>query len=592
MSINSSGIVDLRDAIKRLLYEALEGAVNAGDLDLPTIPDIVVNRNRDTSHGDFASPVAMSLAKIARRKPREIADVIVRHLSVTDLVGRVEIAGPGFINVFLADHAFHALVRKIRARDTAFGRVERRAEDTVQVEFVSANPTGPLHVGHGRGAAYGDAVASLLDAAGYTVQREYYVNDAGRQMDILAASVWLRYLELAGEALPFPANGYQGDYIFDIAATLHRAHGNDLSHPAATILADLPEDAPAGDKELYIDAIIARARKLLGEASYAVIFDLTLDTLREDIERDLAAFGITYDRWFSERSLVTSGQLERAIERLKESDQIYEKDGAWWFRSTSYNDEKDRVVVRDNGQTTYFASDIAYHMDKLERVQRVINVWGADHHGYIGRVKGSLTALGFDADRLDIELVQFANLFENGQKMQMSTRSGEYVTLRQLREDVGRDAARFFYVMRKNDQHLDFDLDLAKSRTKDNPVYYVQYAHARVHSVFRRAATSGVAPNTNDANLELLNETHERALMQTLERYPEVIETAAAEAAPHQLAHYLRDVANGLHSWYDAHRMLVDDVRLRDARLALADAARIVLRNGLGVLGVDAPEAM
>lgn len=592
MSVISSGSVDLRDSIKRLIRAALEHAVEAGDLDLPAIPDVVINRNKDSAHGDFASPVAMALAKLARRKPRDIAEIIVRHLPVNDAISQVEIAGPGFINVFLAKQAFHALVREIRSRDTQFGRAERRPDDTVQVEFVSANPTGPLHVGHGRGAAYGDAVAALLDAAGFAVQREYYVNDAGRQMDILATSVWFRYLELAGVEVAFPANGYQGDYIFDIAASVHRTHGDTLAHPAEVILAELPEDAPGGDKETYIDAVIARARSLLGAEAYGQIFDLTLQTLREDIERDLEGFGITFDRWFSERSLVTSGQLERAIERLKSHDQLYEKDGAWWFRSTDYKDAKDRVVVRDNGQTTYFASDIAYHMDKLERVRRVINVWGADHHGYIARVKGSLAALGEDPDRLDIELVQFANLFENGEKMQMSTRSGEYVTLRQLREDVGRDAARFFYVMRKNDQHLDFDLDLAKSRSKDNPVYYVQYAHARVHSVFRRAGENGEKPNLADADLSQLAESHERALMQTLERYPEVIEVAAAEAAPHQLAHYLRDVATAVHSWYDAHRMLVDDSGLRDARLALADAARIVMRNGLGVLGVEAPEAM
>ena len=582
----------MRDSIKRLIRAALEHAVETGDLDLPAIPDVVINRNKDSAHGDFASPVAMALAKLARRKPRDIAEIIVRHLPVNDAISQVEIAGPGFINVFLAKQAFHALVREIRSRDTQFGRAERRPDDTVQVEFVSANPTGPLHVGHGRGAAYGDAVAALLDAAGFAVQREYYVNDAGRQMDILATSVWFRYLELAGVAIAFPANGYQGDYIFDIAASVHRTHGETLAHPAEVILAELPEDAPGGDKETYIDAVIARARSLLGAEAYGQFFDLTLQTLREDIERDLEGFGITFDRWFSERSLVTSGQLERAIERLKSHDQLYEKDGAWWFRSTDYKDAKDRVVVRDNGQTTYFASDIAYHMDKLERVRRVINVWGADHHGYIARVKGSLAALGEDPNRLDIELVQFANLFENGEKMQMSTRSGEYVTLRQLREDVGRDAARFFYVMRKNDQHLDFDLDLAKSRSKDNPVYYVQYAHARVHSVFRRAGENGEKPNLADADLSQLAESHERALMQTLERYPEVIEVAAAEAAPHQLAHYLRDVATAVHSWYDAHRMLVDDTGLRDARLALADAARIVMRNGLGVLGVEAPEAM
>ena len=387
--------------------------------------------------------------------------------------------------------------------------------------------------------------ASLLDAAGFDVQREYYVNDAGRQMDILATSVWMRYLELCGVNFPFPVNGYKGDYIFDIAATVHRQHGDALSHSTAVISADLPADeCDGGDKETYIDALIGRAQSLLGDANYRAVFDLTADALVDDIKRDLEAFGVHHDRWFSERSLLMSGQLKRAVERLKAASHVYEKDGAWWFRSTEFGDEKDRVVIRDNGQSTYFASDIAYHMDKLERFKRVINVWGADHHGYIARVKGALTALGEDAKRLEIQLVQFANLYSEGQKMQMSTRSGEYVTLRQLREDVGRDAARFFYVMRKNDQHLDFDLDLARSRTRDNPVYYVQYAHARVHSVFRRATEAGHAALSDavEADLTLLVEPQERLLMQLLERYPEVMNSAAMEAAPHTLcALFARD---------------------------------------------------
>jgi arginyl-tRNA synthetase len=585
----------VREHVKSLLQAALDAAKAAGELEFDGAPEIVINRNRDPEHGDFACPMAMALAKLARRKPRDIAEILRAHLPASNLVAKVEIAGPGFINVFLADAAYHQLVGQIRSAGALYGRAERRLGDTVQVEFVSANPTGPLHVGHGRGAAYGDAVASLLDAAGFDVQREYYVNDAGRQMDILATSVWMRYLELCGVNFPFPVNGYKGDYIFDIAATVHRQHGDALSHSTAVISADLPADeCDGGDKETYIDALIGRAQSLLGDANYRAVFDLTADALVDDIKRDLEAFGVHHDRWFSERSLLMSGQLKRAVERLKAASHVYEKDGAWWFRSTEFGDEKDRVVIRDNGQSTYFASDIAYHMDKLERFKRVINVWGADHHGYIARVKGALTALGEDAKRLEIQLVQFANLYSEGQKMQMSTRSGEYVTLRQLREDVGRDAARFFYVMRKNDQHLDFDLDLARSRTRDNPVYYVQYAHARVHSVFRRATEAGHAALSDavEADLTLLVEPQERLLMQLLERYPEVMNSAAMEAAPHTLAHFLREIANGLHSWYDAHRMLVDEDALRVARLTLADAVGVVLRNGLTLLGVDAPETM
>ncbi|MEM7407614.1 MAG: arginine--tRNA ligase [Pseudomonadota bacterium] len=583
----------MRELVKTLMESALQNARDAGALQLEESPGVVINRNRDRQHGDFACPLAMSLAKAARRKPRDIAAALVEHLPDSDLVERVEIAGPGFINVFLADAAYHQLVGQIRSEDTRYGRTETRADDTIQVEFVSANPTGPLHVGHGRGAAYGDAVASLLEAAGYNVQREYYVNDAGRQMDILTTSVWVRYVQQAGVDFPFPANGYQGDYIHAIAAEVLSAHGDALAPEASAIGDELPADEPdGGDKEAYIDALIARAQALLGEQRYRLVFDLTADTLVDDIRQDLEGFGVHHDRWFSERSLVTSAQLDRAVERLKTSGHIYETDGAWWFRSTDFGDEKDRVVIRDNGQSTYFASDIAYHMDKLERFRNVINVWGADHHGYIARVKGSLSALGEDAGRLRIQLVQFANLYSGGEKMQMSTRSGEYVTLRQLREDVGRDAARFYYVMRKNDQHLDFDLDLARSQTRDNPVYYVQYAHARIHSVFRRAAEAGVSLDGGTGSLARLVEPQERALMQLLERYPEAVMAAAEEAAPHQVAHYLRDVANGLHSWYDAHRMLVDEAELRLARLTLADAARVVLRNGLDLLGVSAPEAM
>ena len=585
----------MREHVKALLEQALAAAAASGEISLASTPDIVINRNRDTAHGDFACPIAMSLAKAVRRKPRDIAQILMDNFPVSANVAKVEIAGPGFINVFLTEAAYYEVLGRIRTQDTGYGRQTRRPDDTVQVEFVSANPTGPLHVGHGRGAAYGDTVASLLDAAGYAVQREYYVNDAGRQMDILATSVWLRYLELAGVEMVFPANGYKGDYIYDIAATVHREHGDALKHEAASITDGLPEDEPdGGDKETYIDAVIVKAQGLLGSVAYRSVFDVTLAALKDNIKQDLLGFGVSFDRWFSERSLVDSGQLERAIERLKEAGHVYQKDGAWWFKSTEFGDEKDRVVVRDNGQTTYFASDIAYHMDKLERFNRIINVWGADHHGYISRVKGSLTALGEDAERLQVLLVQFANLIENGEIRQMSTRGGEFVTLRELREDVGADAARFFYVLRKNDQHLDFDIGLAKSRSKDSPIYYVQYAHARVHSLFKRAREQELAiPTASDAvNLACLVEEHERVLMRELERYPEVVASAAAESAPHQLAHFLRDTANALHSWYDAHRTLVDDAELRTARLALADSARVVLRNGLQVLGVSAPEAM
>jgi arginyl-tRNA synthetase len=467
------------------------------------------------------------------------------------------------------------------------------------VEFVSANPTGPLHVGHGRGAAYGAVVADLLAAVGFKVHREYYVNDAGRQMDILGTSVWLRYLELCGEALAFPSNGYQGDYIWDIAATLHRDHGDAYRHTAEGVFADVPADATEqtsdGDKEAHIDALIARAKQLLGDNRYRFVFELALNTILDDIRDDLELFGVTYDEWYSERTLTESGAVNKTLERLRGAGHVYEKQGALWFRSTAFGDEKDRVVERENGQTTYFASDIAYHMDKLERgFDRVIDVWGADHHGYVPRVKAALQALGDDPARLDVLLVQFANLYRGGEKVQMSTRSGSFVTLRSLRKEVGRDAARFFYVMRKCEQHLDFDLDLAKSQSSDNPVYYVQYAHARVCSVLRQAADKGIPVEVaaGATHLERLTEAHEQALLKTLGRYPEVVEQAALNEEPHQLAQYLRELANDFHTYYNAHQFLVADDALRDARIKLILAARQVLKNGLNLLGVSAPESM
>ena len=586
----------MKQRIASLVTHALDRAVADGVLPKAVLAPVEVGRARDATHGDFACNVALAAAKAARRKPREVAEAIVARLPADPMVTRVEIAGPGFINFFLTPDAYQSVVTNVLDAGPAYGRSTIGAGRRVQVEFVSANPTGPLHVGHGRGAAYGATVANLLDAAGFNVHREYYVNDAGRQMDILAASVWLRYLELCGEKFAFPVNGYKGDYVFDIAATLHRESGDKYRHAAATVLEGLPPDEPAGgDKETHIDALIARARTLLGPDAYRKVFDLGLDVILGDIRKDLEEFGVTYDDWYSERALVESGKVDTAIARLEKSGHAYRKDGALWFRSTDYGDEKDRVIVRENGQKTYFASDIAYHLDKLERgFTRVINIWGADHHGYVPRVQAALTAMGEDATRLDVLLVQFAVLFRDGQKVQMSTRSGEFVTLRELRHEVGNDAARFFYVLRKSEQHMDFDLDLAKSRSADNPVYYVQYAHARIHSVFRQLLEKGYArdPARGRAHLGRLTETHERALMEQLARYPEVVEQAALAHAPHDLAHFLRELANGLHTYYNAHTFIVEDADLRDARLNLIDAVRIVLGNGLKILGVSAPEAM
>lgn len=555
-----------------------------------------IERTRESKHGDFATNAAMVLAKAARTNPRELAQLLLNELPSTDLLDHCEIAGPGFINFTLTSTAYHRLIPSILSLSHRYGRSDLGNSKRVQVEFVSANPTGPLHVGHGRGAAYGSVVADLLKAVGFDVHQEYYVNDAGRQMDILATSIWLRYLELCDETLTFPANGYKGDYVWDIAATLHRDHGEAYKQDALSVFEGIAEDEPGGgDKEAHIDGLIDRTKQLLGDNRYRFVFELGLNIILDDIRDDLSLFGVNYDEWYSERSLTESGAVNQAIERLRSNNQLYEKEGALWFRSTDFGDEKDRVVVRDNGQTTYFASDIAYHMDKLERgFDRVIDVWGADHHGYIPRVKAALTALGDDSSKLDVLLVQFAILYRGGEKLQMSTRSGQFVTLRELRKEVGADAARFFYVMRKCEQHMDFDLDLAKSQSSDNPVYYVQYAHARICSVFQQAAEQKIPFENNPSAVDYgrLSESHEQALLTSLAKYPETVESSALSEEPHQLTHYLRELANDFHTYYNTHKFLVEDSALRDARLQLILATRQVLRNGLNLLGVSAPEKM
>lgn len=555
-----------------------------------------IERTRESKHGDFATNAAMVLAKAARTNPRELAQLLLDELPSTDLLDHCEIAGPGFINFTLTSTAYHRLIPSILSLSHRYGRSDLGNGKRVQVEFVSANPTGPLHVGHGRGAAYGSVVADLLKAVGFDVHQEYYVNDAGRQMDILATSIWLRYLELCDETLTFPANGYKGDYVWDIAATLHRDHGEAYKQDALSVFEGIAEDEPGGgDKEAHIDGLIDRTKQLLGDNRYRFVFELGLNIILDDIRDDLSLFGVNYDEWYSERSLTESGAVNQAIERLRNNNQLYEKEGALWFRSTDFGDEKDRVVVRDNGQTTYFASDIAYHMDKLERgFDRVIDVWGADHHGYIPRVKAALTALGDDSSKLDVLLVQFAILYRGGEKLQMSTRSGQFVTLRELRKEVGADAARFFYVMRKCEQHMDFDLDLAKSQSSDNPVYYVQYAHARICSVFQQAAEQKIPFENNPSAVDYgrLSESHEQALLTSLAKYPETVESSALSEEPHQLTHYLRELANDFHTYYNTHKFLVEDSALRDARLQLILATRQVLRNGLNLLGVSAPEKM
>jgi arginyl-tRNA synthetase len=557
---------------------------------------IEVESTRDAQHGDFASNLAMRLAKASRQNPRKIAEALLRLIPTSGAVSKVEIAGAGFINFFLAPNAYHDEIRRVLELGPAYGRSQLGLGVRVQVEFVSANPTGPLHVAHGRHAAFGASVSNLLEAVGYDVEREYYINDAGRQMEILAVSAWLRYLERCGEHFVFPSNAYVGEYLIAVGEKLFAAEGSSLKHPAVEIFKDLPPDEPqGGDKDVYIDALVSRARALLGEAAFARVLQTSLDGIVGDIREDLAEFGVTFDCWFSERSLSASGAIDRAIDTLRKSGHAYLKDGALWFKSTEFGDEKDRVIVRDNGIKTYFASDIAYVLNKLERgFEHLIYIWGADHHGYITRLRSVLIALGGTPERFEVLLMQIVSLFRGGEKVRMSKRSGDYVTLRDLRKEVGNDAARLFYVMRSNDQHLDFDLELAKARSNDNPVYYIQYAHARVASVMRQLKERGISHDAAHGleSLATLAEPQELQLIKRVSAYPETLRQCAVQRAPHALVHYLRDLANDFHTYYSAHQFIVDDAGMRAARLDLALATRTVIANGLRILGVSAPDTM
>jgi arginyl-tRNA synthetase len=586
----------MKKTLETLISKALTTLQANGILDNTLNPTIHVERTRDSSHGDFATNIALVLAKSAKTNPRQLAQQLIEAMPANDIVSKIELAGAGFINFFIDANAQYQIISTIHQEGNQFGLSQIGAGKKVQVEFVSANPTGPLHVGHGRGAAYGSAVANLLVATGFDVHKEYYVNDAGRQMDILATSVWLRYLEACGETLVFPCNAYRGAYVRDLAQHIVSDHGTHFVHSPDVVFANLPlDETDGGDKEIYIDSLIARAKELLGAEGYRAVFDVGLTAILEDIKEDLAEFGVTYHQWFSERSLMDDGSIENALAVLRENNHLYEKDGAIWFKSSELGDEKDRVVIRDNGQYTYFASDIAYHWNKLERgFDVLIDIWGADHHGYIARVKAALTALGADENKLHVLLVQFATLWRGEEKVQMSTRSGDFVTLRELRSEVGRDAARFFYVMRRSEQHMDFDLELATSKSNENPVFYVQYAHARVCSVFRQLPEKGYIHNVElgMANLPELSAEHESVLLTTLARYPEVIERAATQYEPHLLINYLRELATDFHTYYNAHQFLVESDTLRNARLNLISSVQQVLVNGLILLGISAPEAM
>ena len=577
--------IDLIFELKQLICEAAKTTgIDIG------VDEILLETPKSQEHGDYSCNIAMKLARSLKQPPIEIAESIATELLSSKVVMKVEVAGPGFINLFLGENVHQGVISNILKEATRFGISDSNKGKTIQVEFVSANPTGPLHVGHGRGAAYGASISNLLEASGYSVSREYYVNDAGRQMDILSLSTWLRYLEMCGCALPFPQKGYQGGYVTQMASLLKEQEGDLFSCDYDELRLLIPK---TDDEEAVLDEWIEVAKNKLKE-NYQKIHAYVLNCQLTGCRKELCNFGVEYDKWFSEQSLFNDRKVEKAVNQLEAKGLLYTKSGAKWFKSTDFGDEKDRVVQRENGVYTYFASDIAYHIDKFDRgFDEIVNVWGADHHGYIPRVRGALAALGvcdLESEKLRVPLVQFAVLYRGKQKLAMSTRSGEFVTLEALRQDVGTDAARFFYVFRKNDQHLDFDLDLAKSQNNENPVYYIQYAHARCSSVLTKANCN--PEDLIKADLKGLNDAAELNLMRTMMDYPAVIQSAARDLSPHLIAFYLKELAGVFHSYYNATQILKGDQQLLRGRLAIVAAVKQVIYNGLKIIGVNAPDRM
>jgi len=559
------GLVEqIKTGLAAALQKAIAGAVDKGLINPVEVPEITIEVPREKGHGDFATNLAMQLARSAKMAPRKIAEAVAENLDLAGTpVERVEIAGPGFINFYLQPGWVYGVIPLIIEQDRNYGRLEIGEGQRVQVEFVSANPTGLLHMGNARGAALGDSLASILDFAGYRVSREYYINDAGNQIENFGRSLEVRFLQQLGQDIPMPEEGYHGEDIIDTVKGYIRKYGTGLA-----------------------EADAVTRRKTLAE--YALQEKLT------HIRNTLLDFGVVYDEWFSEQSLHDSGAIQRTLDELREKGYIYEHENALWFKATEFGDEKDEVVVRSNGIPTYFAADIAYHKNKFERgFDKVIDIWGADHHGHVNRMKGSMEALGYDRDALQIILMQLVRLYRGGEIVRMSKRTGQFVTLEELVEEVGRDAARYFFVMRSPDSHLEFDLDLAKSQTNDNPVFYIQYAHARICSILRQLQEQGRRlPNVSEINVNVLTEQAELDLLRKLADFPTEIAAAAELMAPHRIARYLHDLAGLFHSFYNSHRVITDDETLSQARLVLVDCVRIVLRNALGLLGLTAPEKM
>lgn len=557
-------VMDMKKRIVALLEEALETCRRQGSLPEGDLPFIEVDLTKDPAHGDYATNIAMILASRAKKNPRLIAETLVRAMDDgKGLLEKIEIAGPGFINFSIRGESWASLLEAVHRLGNRYGVPDIGGGRRVQVEFVSANPTGPLHIGHARGAVVGDVIARILEAAGYAVSREYYINDAGNQMHNLGKSVWFRYLELLGRSIEFPGNCYRGDYIRDLAAQIRSRDG---------------------------EAWLARGQ----DAAVPLFTDFAAGAILEGIKADLAGFGVVFDVYFSERELYREDGVARLLAELEGQGFIYREGDTLWFKTTAFGDDKDRVVVRQNGEPTYFAADIAYHRDKYRRgFDRVIDIWGADHHGYIPRMYAGIQAMGYSREALEIVLVQLVNLLRDGRPVAMSTRSGEFVTLREVVDEVGRDAARYNFLMRRSDSHLDFDLELAKRQSNENPVYYVQYAHARICSILRTAFERGhVVPGYREANLDRLTLSEETDLIKAITRFPEVVEGAARALEPHRLTFYLNDLAALFHSYYNRNKVLSEDAEMSGARLFLVQSVRIVLQNALRLLGVSAPESM
>ncbi|SDC11161.1 MULTISPECIES: arginine--tRNA ligase [unclassified Candidatus Frackibacter] len=556
-------VTQAKGKLATTIENAIDDAIAMEELDLETVPEIMLEVPREEEHGDYATNVAMVLAGQAKMAPRDIAQIIVNNLKEADLIDKVEVAGPGFINFHLNNNWLYQTIELALNEGEDYGKSDFGQGKKVQIEFVSANPTGPLHVGHSRGAIVGDVLGNIMLEVGFDITKEYYINDAGNQMDLLGKSVALRYQQLNGEEVELPENAYHGEYIKRIANDIFEEYGEDYL-----------ESAKQGDYEFFRE--------------YAY------EELLANIKRDLAEFGIEFDNWFSERKLHTEDKIEDVVKELKTNDYIYEQEGALWFKSTDFGDDKDRVVIKADGTPTYLAADIAYHNNKYQRgFEEVINIWGADHHGYIARMKAVVEALGYDREMLRVIIVQMVTLLREGQQISMSKRAGNFVTLKDVVEEVGRDAARYFYIMRSTDSHLDFDLELAKEESTENPVYYIQYAYARICSILEQLETKEIdVDDVEEVNLEKLATDVELDLIQELAKYPDELEKSAESRAPHHMARYAHELAAKFHSFYNKCRVLIDDIELMQARIKLVLATQQVLSNLLRILGISAPENM